>query len=91
MRHGGQPGCVKMTTFLAMHAKTQLPGSGLQIFSLWMHKSGNHTSSITAVIFAVLPSICDTEQYFSFDSRTASYTALRDTFPPTRYLSLMAV
>ena len=40
--------------------------------------------SISAVIFAVFSSMAETEQYFSFERRTASSTALRDTLPPTR-------
>jgi hypothetical protein len=41
-------------------------------------------NSISVVIFAVFDSICETEQYFSCESRTASSTALRETFPATR-------
>jgi hypothetical protein len=40
--------------------------------------------SMWAVIFAVFSSMADTEQYFSFESRTASSTDLWDTLPPTR-------
>ena len=40
--------------------------------------------SITVVIFAVLSSMAETEQYFSFERWTASSTALRDTLPPMR-------
>src|SRR5512146_520390 len=33
----------------------------------------------------------ETEQYFSSDNPTASSTAFRETFPPTRYTSLISV
>ncbi len=45
---------------------------------------GDYSDSISLVICAVFCSMADTEQYFSFDSRTASSTALRETLPPTR-------
>ena len=47
--------------------------------------------SMAVVIFAVFSSSAETEQYFSFDKRTASSTALGETFPPTRYVSLISV
>jgi hypothetical protein len=40
--------------------------------------------SMAVVIFAVFSTIAETEQYFSCDRRTASSTALGETFPPTR-------
>ena len=39
--------------------------------------------SISVVIAAVFCSICDTEQYFSFESFTASSIAFFETGPPT--------
>ncbi len=45
---------------------------------------GGYSDSISLVICAVFCSMADTEQYFSFDSRTASSTALRETLPPMR-------
>jgi hypothetical protein len=41
-------------------------------------------SSISEVILAVFCNMAETEQYFSLDSRTASSTALRETWPVTR-------
>ena len=59
------------------------------------HDAGSHdclclparyslSCTISNVIFAVFSSMAETEQYFSFESRTASSTALRETLPPMR-------
>ena len=47
--------------------------------------------SIVTVIFAVFSSIADTEQYFSFESLTASSIDFFETLPFTTYLSLISV
>src|SRR5256885_937454 len=47
--------------------------------------------SICTSIFAVFSSMAETEQYFSWERRTASSIALGETLPPTRYLSLISV
>lgn len=89
MRHGGQPGWVKMTTFFGMQARRGNLARGCNIFvvgpQLNRFRSPDHPMiSISDVIFAVLPSICEIEQYFSLDRRTASSTDLRETLPATR-------
>ncbi len=47
------------------------------------YKSDVHTYSISNSILAVFCSICETEQYFSSESRTASSIAFRLISPPT--------
>jgi len=47
--------------------------------------------SISNLIFAVFSSIAETEQYFSFERRTASSMALWETLPPTRYFNFISV
>ena len=47
--------------------------------------------SIVAVIFALFSSMAETEQYFSFESFTASSIAFLDTFPFTTYFNLISV
>src|SRR5208283_2394449 len=47
--------------------------------------------SISNSILAVFSSMADTEQYFSFDRRTASSIDLCETLPRTRYTSLIWV
>src|SRR5689334_19657469 len=49
------------------------------------------SSRISVVIFAVLLSMAETEQYFSSDNLTASSTALRETGPDTVKISLIEV
>lgn len=49
------------------------------------------SSRISVLIFAVLLSMAETEQYFSSESLTASSTALRETGPDTVKISLMEV
>ncbi len=49
------------------------------------------SSRISVVMRAVLFNMAETEQYFPSESRTASSTALRETFPETWKINLMAV
>ena len=63
---------------------TRLAEDNLFLFRS-MSQSALHSSkySIAIVIFAVFCSMAETEQYLSFESRTASSTALCDTLPAT--------
>ena len=47
--------------------------------------------SIVALIFALFSSMAETEQYFSFESLTASSIAFFETLPLTTYFNLISV
>ena len=83
---GGQSGWVNSTIFGFIATIEMLPHAP----AVRMFSQGS-SSSISEVIFEVFSSMAETEQYFSFDSRTASSTDLRATLPPTTYVSLIDV
>lgn len=74
---GGQPGWLKTMIFLAFISLLQKEGLSHRSYGL------PSAYSITEVICAVFCTICDTEQYFDSESRTASSIAFLGTFPLT--------
>ncbi len=69
VRQGGQPGWVNTITFRSIHGMRLGPARE-------RCRKFAQKYSISYVIFAVLPIMAATEQYFVSDSRTASSTAL---------------
>ena len=74
----------KIYTVALNHSVLILGGRGPNDRLLALYSPEASAYSISAVILAVFSSMAETEQYFSFDRRTASSMAFRATLPPTR-------
>lgn len=78
--HGGQPGWEKRITFFVF---MKAPGCTAMPHKNIAESEFVHLYSIWLLMVAVFCNICETEQYFSFDRRTASSIAFDDTLPVT--------
>ena len=76
------PRLAPWAAFFRRFAAGAITGTDLFLYSAY---------SIAAVIFALFSSMAETEQYFSFDSFTASSIAFFETLPLTTYFNLISV